>query len=216
MKQGTRIRSTYRKGTAANTFLKATSHHPKSLINGIPTGQFLRLRRNCSQELDYRTEVTQLYKCFRERKYSHRTLGRSKPKASKRSQIDLLQLKTNKDDPQNKQTDQVRIFTPYGLQWEAVRNVLTKHWHLQTRSPVLFDIVGPRLLMVAKRARNLADELINSECIKTTPWSWLTDLPALKGMYPCGKCSICSLVERTNNFTDADRHKVYEIGQFIN
>lgn len=33
--------------TAANTLLSADSHHPRPLIQGIPVGQFLRIRRNC-------------------------------------------------------------------------------------------------------------------------------------------------------------------------
>lgn len=33
--------STFRKDTAANTLLRDDSHHPRSLIRGIPVGQFL-------------------------------------------------------------------------------------------------------------------------------------------------------------------------------
>lgn len=36
---------TYRKDTPANTLLQATSHHPQSLICGIPMGQFLRIKQ---------------------------------------------------------------------------------------------------------------------------------------------------------------------------
>ncbi|MEE6514446.1 hypothetical protein FKM82_022589 [Ascaphus truei] len=36
----------HRKATAINSLLTASSHHPRSLINGIPVGQFLRLKRN--------------------------------------------------------------------------------------------------------------------------------------------------------------------------
>lgn len=41
------VTKTYHKQTAANTLLEATSHHPCSLIQGIPVGQFLRIKRNC-------------------------------------------------------------------------------------------------------------------------------------------------------------------------
>lgn len=77
VEQGNLVTSTYKKETAANTLLKATSHHPKSLINGIPMGQFLRICRNCSLESDYKAKTIQLYECFRERKYPHKTLRRS-------------------------------------------------------------------------------------------------------------------------------------------
>lgn len=42
------VTNTFRKPTAGNTLLHATSHHLWPLIGGIPTGQFLRIRRNCS------------------------------------------------------------------------------------------------------------------------------------------------------------------------
>lgn len=40
--------------TAANTLLLATSHHPRSLIRGIPVGQFLRTKQNCTHQDEQR------------------------------------------------------------------------------------------------------------------------------------------------------------------
>ncbi|CAJ0958429.1 unnamed protein product [Ranitomeya imitator] len=40
----------FRKDTAVNSLLHASSSHPKSLIEGIPTGQFIRIKRICSNE----------------------------------------------------------------------------------------------------------------------------------------------------------------------
>lgn len=109
----------------------------------------------------------------------------------------------------------MRIITHYGSQWEEARNILMKHWHLLTRSPQLAKIVGPRPHLVAKGAKNLSDELVRSDFTGTTPRNWLTDLPELKGMLPCGKCHICKLVDRTDTFNDADIQKTSKINQFI-
>lgn len=43
---------------------------------------------------------------------------------------------------------------------------------------------------------------------------WLSGLPHPTGMFPCGQ--IFQTVERTDNFTNVDRQKVYSIKQFIN
>lgn len=40
----------YCKETATNSLLRWESCHPKSLLKGIPKGQYLRERRNCSSE----------------------------------------------------------------------------------------------------------------------------------------------------------------------
>ncbi len=43
----------YRKPLSRNTLLRADSHHPKQLINNIPIGQFLRLKRKCSTDDEF-------------------------------------------------------------------------------------------------------------------------------------------------------------------
>lgn len=75
LEEGKLVTKTFLKKTAAKTLLYVGSHHPKSLIYGIPVGQFLRIRRNCSKDDDYRHEVDDLYKRFTERGYSLVPLG---------------------------------------------------------------------------------------------------------------------------------------------
>lgn len=51
MKQGNRIStSLYRKPTATNSVLHYDSFHPDHLKKGIPYGQFLKLKRNCTND----------------------------------------------------------------------------------------------------------------------------------------------------------------------
>lgn len=206
---------TFLKATAANTLLEATSHHPKSLVRGIPTGQFLRIRRNCSLDQDYQAESKQLYKRFRERGYPHRSLKNSRKRASAIHRKELL-IPKNDQDANKSLSDQVKIITTFGTQWEDVRTILTKHWHVLTRAPQMASIVGPKPFMVARRAKNLTDELVRSEYTRPNPRNWLTDLPPLRGMYACGKCHICRFVDRSDSFTDATGRKVYQIKHFIN
>lgn len=82
--------------------------------------------------------------------------------------------------------------------------------------PQMASIVGPKPLMVARRAKNLTDEVVKSEFTKSSPHNWLTDLPPPKGIYPCGRCHICKFVERSDSFSDAKRKNTYQIKQFIN
>ncbi|KAM9330910.1 coiled-coil domain-containing protein 60 [Gastrophryne carolinensis] len=43
----------FRKRSAANPILQATSSHPGHLLNSIPYGQYVRARRNCTTETDF-------------------------------------------------------------------------------------------------------------------------------------------------------------------
>lgn len=48
LEKGNPSTQTFRKSMEANTLLQADSHYPKSLIRGIPVGQFQRIRHRCS------------------------------------------------------------------------------------------------------------------------------------------------------------------------
>lgn len=49
-----------RKRLAGNSTLHASSQHPKHLRKGIPTGQYLRIRRNCTHFLDFQREAEEI------------------------------------------------------------------------------------------------------------------------------------------------------------
>lgn len=70
-------------------------------------------------------------------------------------------------------------------------------------------------MLVAKRASNLNDILLQSEFVKTPNRNWLTDLPILQGMYPCGHFGICKFIDRSNVFTNSDGTENDQIKHFI-
>lgn len=55
--------------TSTNGFLHWDSHHPASLKQGIPVGQYLCARRNCSDDASFKEECDKLYHRFRQRGY---------------------------------------------------------------------------------------------------------------------------------------------------
>ncbi|XP_056425824.1 uncharacterized protein LOC130367430 [Hyla sarda] len=81
----------YRKTTAANTLLHASSAHPQHLTRNIPVGQFLRDRRLCSTEGDFEKQAEDLKTRFKERGYSGRCIRRAYNRAKNSNRTDLLQ-----------------------------------------------------------------------------------------------------------------------------
>ncbi|CAI9540260.1 unnamed protein product, partial [Staurois parvus] len=136
------LTKTFRKPTAANTLLEARSYHPRSLISGIPVGQFLICRRNCSNINDFRMEAQDLYKRFREQGYSHSQIRKARRRAYQTDQKSLLSLK--KDEKVKLSEQPVRMITQFGAQWKAVKQILEKHWKILTQCPKLSKIVGER------------------------------------------------------------------------
>lgn len=66
---GTLDTTIYRKPTATNSLLHWKSSHPTPLKKGIPCGQCLRLRRNCSTKAKFCKQSTELQIRFRNKAY---------------------------------------------------------------------------------------------------------------------------------------------------
>ncbi|XP_077123903.1 uncharacterized protein LOC143781279 [Ranitomeya variabilis] len=86
----------YRKPTATNTLLHASSSHRQSTIKGIPIGQHLRIKRICSSQEKFRDQAHDLYQRFRERGYSHRQIRTGYKRACSTSRDELLYQTTSK------------------------------------------------------------------------------------------------------------------------
>lgn len=83
-------------------------NHPKPQKNGIPIGQFLCIRRNCTNLEQFQQEAFQMYKCFCEKGYSHKVLRRAKKRA-----IDI-DRRTLLGGEQKNNTNHTRFITKYG------------------------------------------------------------------------------------------------------
>lgn len=66
--------SVYCKPTSTNALLNWRSGYPMALIKGIPKGQYLRLRRNCSSEPMFQEQAWDLRSHFREKGYPDKIL----------------------------------------------------------------------------------------------------------------------------------------------
>ncbi|XP_069599301.1 uncharacterized protein [Ranitomeya imitator] len=75
MDQNRIVTTLFRKQTATNNLLHFESFHPSHLRRGIPKGQFLRLRRNCTRTEDFCMEARQLTNRFRERGYPKKIIS---------------------------------------------------------------------------------------------------------------------------------------------
>ncbi|XP_075128445.1 olfactory receptor 11L1-like [Leptodactylus fuscus] len=87
----------FRKETATNALLRYDSHHPQPLKKGIPKGQFLRVRRNCSElaEFDRQSEI--LMRRFLDRGYPRQVLETAYRHARDTPRDSLLTPKPNKE-----------------------------------------------------------------------------------------------------------------------
>lgn len=80
----------YRKPTDGHQYLHWSSAHPESLKRSIPYAQLLRIRRNCTFDVDFEREAGDLLQRFRKRKYPEMVLQKALEKARLRDRQSLL------------------------------------------------------------------------------------------------------------------------------
>ena len=116
--------SIYSKPTDAHIYLNPTSSHPSHVIKNIPKGQFTRLRRICSDTLDFIEQSRRYMQYFIDQGYNKEELLHQMHEVTKMSRDDLLQPK------QQKQKDPSMIFvTTWHPKLSGLPKMLRSHFH---------------------------------------------------------------------------------------
>ncbi|CAJ0947054.1 unnamed protein product [Ranitomeya imitator] len=82
-----------RKPTATSSLLKYRSFHPAHTKRGVPIGQFLRARRNCTEDNDFQVEARDLTSRLKGRNYPRRCISVAYERARSNTQASLLTTK---------------------------------------------------------------------------------------------------------------------------
>ncbi|XP_066926567.1 uncharacterized protein [Clytia hemisphaerica] len=94
--------SVYSKATDAHLYLNAKSCHPNHVIRNIPKGQFIRIRRICTNVADYINHGKQLLQYFLKRGYRHDVVENAYKDVLKSSRESLFRSKEkDKQDQQS-------------------------------------------------------------------------------------------------------------------
>ncbi|XP_069582527.1 uncharacterized protein [Ranitomeya imitator] len=101
----------FRKPTATNSLLQYQSFHPQHTRMGIPTGQFLRVRRNCTTDESFRQQARDLSLRFQQRGYPRRVISKAFQRAQSSDQASLLVSRPRLQD------STVRFITEYSTNW---------------------------------------------------------------------------------------------------
>lgn len=109
--------------TSMNGFLKLESHNPKSLKRGIPIGQYLRPKRNCTTNEAFETECHNLYDRFWKRGYPKKWLKRVYWWTKMANRADLLKLKgeLQSEGP-------IRCICTFDGYSKEVQKILARYW----------------------------------------------------------------------------------------
>ncbi|XP_056417128.1 uncharacterized protein LOC130358228 isoform X1 [Hyla sarda] len=199
----------HRKTTAVNSLLKYESSHPRKLVQSIPIGQFLRIRRICSTEQDFEKQADELKTRFRDRGYSEKWIRSAYWRAKHSKRETLLQHKRTL-----KKDNRVRFITKFHAQTDAIHEILKKYWSILPLDPILKLYVQKYPSVTYRRATNLKDILVRSHHRGTRPERAFGGKGPKWGCKTCGRCVACTNIESTNVFFDS-QGKEYKITHTI-
>lgn len=192
----------HHKDTATNNLLHFSSFHPFHLKKGLPTGQFLQVRRNCIDFHDFRKNAWDLSTRLHERIIS---------KAFQRAKT------SNREDlpsPKKQEMEKlVRFITQYNDQCGDLRSILTRHWILQMDKR-LSPVLPEKPLLTARRVPNLKDKLLQGHFIKKG--TRLGRGSRLKGSFPCGGCTICPHMIPLSSFQNPSTGEQIILSNYVN
>ncbi|XP_069502378.1 uncharacterized protein [Ambystoma mexicanum] len=204
--EGTLSTTLFRKPTDKNTLLIYNSFHPRSLRENLPIGQFLRLRRNCTDLEDFTRASRALKQRLSARGYPQKCINRAYKRAKYANRARCLQ-----HEPSIKE-DRITCVSTFSPISNALRKVIKQQWHILTTED--FSPKQPRFAF--KRQKNVRDWLVHTyPAIRPfSSQSTLWNLPPVVGHFKCGHCSVCDL---TDNYKSIDLNgKVWNLRSFSN
>ena len=116
--------SVYYKPTYSHSYLLHSSSHPNHVKNSIPFSQFLRLRRLCSDEIDFSNKSEEILLLFKNRGYPDSVLKTAQQRAQTTNQQSA--------PPTSQKEENQRI--PFTLTFHPlilpVKNIILKNFKL--------------------------------------------------------------------------------------
>lgn len=178
----------YHKPTDRNSLLHFKSFHPWSLVNNLPYGQFLHLKRNSTRDQHFQEESNTLSRQLKQRGYPHKVINEALCKAQRTKRESLLMNKQRLN--RNNKICWGLDYTPLTMD---IKKIICQHWH------IIEEIPGCHIKPYVGfcRTRKLKDLLMFQ---KPKEENRETDkLP--EGFFACGHCYICKLAIRSDSFT---------------
>jgi hypothetical protein len=194
----------YTKPTDAHNYLHYHSAHPLHVKNNIPYNQFLRLRRLCSQEVEYTARCTEMSNHLKQRGYPTRVISKALQAVNKIPRSQTLTYR------QKNETQRVPFVVTHNPQNPPLKKWFTDFLQYLHSSPRLQKAIPDPPILGERNSRSLRDMLMPS--VLPEPTNDQDD----PGCFPCNKsrCVICTKhLVQTSQFTSAITSETFTIRQ---
>ena len=198
----------YTKPTDRQAFLHKNSAHPNHLKNSIPYGQALRLRRICSDKVDFEEGCNKLRTKLIERGYKEHEINLQIERVAKEKRDDLLHYKDK--TPMTK----IPFAVTYNSQLPNIKEAIDKHWDILKINPRLGQVFNEKPMIAFRKNKNLKD-ILEQKNIRTGKVERKLNIKNKKGWCrPCHSRNFnlcCQQVKNTNSFKSNQTNEEFKI-----
>uniref|UniRef100_A0A8C5MIH2 Reverse transcriptase domain-containing protein n=1 Tax=Leptobrachium leishanense TaxID=445787 RepID=A0A8C5MIH2_9ANUR len=213
-KDGRILTKTHFKDVHVNGYIDRSSDHYPPWLNGIPKGQMVRVRRNCSDVEQYQSQSQKLIHEFVAKGYEKQTLNIIKEDVLKMERSTLL---VNKQQEINKE-DIISFILDYHVYNREIRNSIVRHWPILKRDSILNTMLPDKPSIIYRGGRSAGRQLVKNHIIEKKSISG-NPFGIQAVFYGCGQCIACrktSNKKRTiREFASSRTDSIYKIQQLI-
>ena len=224
---GSLYTSLYTKPTDTNSFLRYDSAHAPNVKLSLPYSQFLRLRRICKKESDYKACIDMKEKQFLKKGYPQKLLDEAKMKVSLLDRTELLNKKSRKaleaekleereklrkqskkdKNIEKPEPEQERIFltTTFRPNYHKLEKIVKRNWDNLSQSYTTRGIQRMDLVTGYKRPKNLRDHLVRARC-NFDPADWVKKEGEEKRKVSANickdpECKVCPVLDKSGKIS---------------
>ena len=135
----------FTKPTDKQNYLHYKSEHPLPLKNNIPFGQILRIKRICSEALEFLKNCTKIMSRFTQRGYPESLTQEAYYKTTSKQRKSLLQTK------EKKRSQRIPLVVTYNRTLPPLGPVINKHWHILQSDPKMEEKFSKRPVLAYRR-----------------------------------------------------------------
>ena len=178
----------FTKPTDAHLYLNSSSCHPNHVIKNIPKGQFIRLRRICSEKSDFTHHSQTLIQHFTSRGYNKKQLLKTLTEVSNTDRAEYLTEK--KRLPIDPSSIFVSTWHP---SLKNLPKLLKDNFSILETNTETQNIFKSKPTVAFRKMKTLRNHVVRSDTIRTQ---------TIKSTKPCGKCKICSWIDTNNTISN--------------
>ena len=198
------ITTLYNKPTDTHLYLEYTSAHPHTVMEKGPYGQYLRLRRICTQNADFESNAHKLTGYYLKRGYPFKSLKKHYSRAKSYTQNELLETTTKKT------VDTPVLVCQFNPTNPDIKGLVMKNWNIIQNSEDTEKIFKNRPLIGFRKLPNLRNILTSSTI------SYPPQVITQKGNRPnttctrLGKCTYCPRIKKVESIVSSYTKKTYK------